>query len=239
MRIFSILVIFLLCIINVRADTYYVSNTGNNSYGGDQNNPWKTLQYAADHADPGDTVIVEPGNYIGFYMDASGSVNNPIVFKAMPGAIGQDMHSLISSPEEIFVNIQSNNYHLIEGCDAMDNGTSSKAPRVDLDGYPRPIGLGYDIGAYEYTGLTGTQTFSKPGHQLLVYPNPASEYFVIKSEILMDRIEIITSDGKIVQSIHAEGENALTVPVEGLKKELLFIRVFSGNNCHVSHLIIP
>ncbi|MBN2523959.1 MAG: hypothetical protein JXB24_11860 [Bacteroidales bacterium] len=57
MRIFSVLVIFLLCIKNVRADTYYVLITGNNSYSGDQENPRETLQNSADYTDPEDTGI--------------------------------------------------------------------------------------------------------------------------------------------------------------------------------------
>ncbi|MGB9590000.1 MAG: choice-of-anchor Q domain-containing protein [candidate division WOR-3 bacterium] len=41
------------------------------------------------------------------------------------------------------------NYHLISGSPAIDAGTTSGAPMVDLDGITRPQGGGFDIGAYE------------------------------------------------------------------------------------------
>ena len=41
------------------------------------------------------------------------------------------------------------NYHLISGSPAIDAGTSTGAPGIDLDGVTRPQGGGYDMGAYE------------------------------------------------------------------------------------------
>lgn len=52
-----------------------------------------------------------------------------------------------------FVNYQFNgtgDYHLQSGSAAIDKGTSSNAPTVDLDGGARPQGAGFDIGPYEY-----------------------------------------------------------------------------------------
>jgi hypothetical protein len=43
-------------------------------------------------------------------------------------------------------------YHLREGSPAIDAGTSMGAPPDDLDGYPRPSGRAYDLGAYEWSG---------------------------------------------------------------------------------------
>jgi len=64
---------------------------------------------------------------------------------------GQDIHSLVCfNPSDMFQNMNGWNFHLKEGCMAIDNGTSSNAPSVDYDGNPRPQGAGYDIGAYEY-----------------------------------------------------------------------------------------
>lgn len=68
---------------------------------------------------------------------------------------GQDMHSLIATPTELFVNPAANNYHLKSGSPAIDRGTSRNAPIVDLDGNARPSGAGYDIGAYEFQSAVG------------------------------------------------------------------------------------
>lgn len=42
-------------------------------------------------------------------------------------------------------------FHLIEGALAIDKGVSTDAPAADYDGNPRPQGVGYDIGAFEYS----------------------------------------------------------------------------------------
>jgi hypothetical protein len=52
-----------------------------------------------------------------------------------------------------FVNYQSDgtgNYHLEPGSPAIDSGTSVEAPSDDFDGGPRPQGMGWDIGPYEW-----------------------------------------------------------------------------------------
>jgi len=41
------------------------------------------------------------------------------------------------------------NYHLLSGSPAIDAGTSTGAPSIDLDGVTRPQGGGFDMGAYE------------------------------------------------------------------------------------------
>jgi len=48
-----------------------------------------------------------------------------------------------------FVNAAAENYHLSLTSPCVDNGTSNDAPGNDYDGVTRPLGQGYDIGAYE------------------------------------------------------------------------------------------
>src|SRR5262245_1283698 len=68
--------------------TYYVSTAGNNAAAGTAANAaWRTLQFAADRAIAGDTIIVAPGNYVGFDIRHSGTSTKPIIFKAQAGAI--------------------------------------------------------------------------------------------------------------------------------------------------------
>ncbi|HUI92419.1 MAG TPA: right-handed parallel beta-helix repeat-containing protein [Chitinivibrionales bacterium] len=62
---------------------------------------------------------------------------------------GQDMHSIVAAPAQLFVNPDSGNYHLLDTCVAVDKGTSQFAPSRDIEGTARPQGKGFDIGAYE------------------------------------------------------------------------------------------
>ena len=72
------------------ASTYYVSPSGSDSNGGSQSSPFQTIQHAADIVNPGDTVIVEDGDYTGstggngyvFYISRSGTSSAPITFES-------------------------------------------------------------------------------------------------------------------------------------------------------------
>ncbi len=63
---------------------------------------------------------------------------------------GQDLYSFLATPDELFVNPAEGDYYLRDGSPAIDAGTSTSAPDVDLAGSPRPAGNGWDIGAYEW-----------------------------------------------------------------------------------------
>jgi fibronectin-binding autotransporter adhesin len=65
------------------------------------------------------------------------------------GVITDGGHSLIGDPK--FVDPFHGDYHLQFGSAAIDRGVDAGI-YTDLDGNLRPVGLGFDIGAYEYQG---------------------------------------------------------------------------------------
>jgi hypothetical protein len=52
--------------------------------------------------------------------------------------------------DPLFVSPAAGDFHLSAGSPAINAGTSSGAPDHDLDGFPRPFGAAFDIGAYEW-----------------------------------------------------------------------------------------
>ena len=78
---------------------------------------------------------------------------------AWRAATGLDLHSILSTPAALFADWLQADYHLAPGSPAIDLGTAALAPPADLEGTPRPIGPGYDAGAYEYTRAL----FAAPG----------------------------------------------------------------------------
>jgi hypothetical protein len=63
--------------------TYYVATNGNNSAAGSLAAPWATVAYASTIAQPGDTVLVQPGIYQQReVISGSGTTNSMITFRA-------------------------------------------------------------------------------------------------------------------------------------------------------------
>ena len=56
--------------------------------------------------------------------------------------------NIVDNP--LFVDAASDDFHLQADSPCVDAGTSQDAPSDDLDGNPRPLGSGVEIGAYEY-----------------------------------------------------------------------------------------
>lgn len=52
--------------------------------------------------------------------------------------------------KQYYVDAAKYNMHLRKGAKAIDAGQSKYAPKLDHDRKPRPVGKGFDIGAYEY-----------------------------------------------------------------------------------------
>ena len=49
----------------------------------------------------------------------------------------------------LFIDPENGNFKLQATSPSIDTGTNNGAPSVDYDGNPRPVGAGYDMGAYE------------------------------------------------------------------------------------------
>lgn len=84
-----LLFIPLYCIFfNSFSTTYYVSNSGSNSNNGlTSSSAFLTLQHASDVVSAGDSVVVLPGTYAGFYHTTSGTASQRIIFAAQAGAV--------------------------------------------------------------------------------------------------------------------------------------------------------
>jgi parallel beta-helix repeat protein len=98
--------------------TFYVAPTGSDIAVGSTQSPWLTLQHAANTVLPGDTVIVEPGTYLGFRLFSSGTAANPITFESATG-----------NAADVIIHAQPNSNL------AIARGISLNAGYVIIDGF--------------------------------------------------------------------------------------------------------
>jgi len=64
-------------------------------------------------------------------------------------ATGLDRHSQVSIPQDVFVDLEANDYHLRDGSPALDAADPTAAPSLDIERRTRPAGVRPDIGAFE------------------------------------------------------------------------------------------
>jgi len=77
-------------------DTCHVSTTGTDGAQGTSANPWRTLQYAVDAIEPGDTILVKAGTYAGFRIRSSGASTGRKTIMAECPAIEPDCAGQVS-----------------------------------------------------------------------------------------------------------------------------------------------
>ncbi len=99
-------------------NTYYVSQTGNDSNNGlTINTAFATLQHAAEIVSAGDSVITMPGNYPGFDLRTSGTQNSQIVFKAFNSNVVIDNPNSITNDG---INIEEANWIVVDGFNVIN-----------------------------------------------------------------------------------------------------------------------
>jgi hypothetical protein len=78
-------------------------------------------------------------------------------------ATGQDLHSIIAVPADLFVDAAGSDYHLKPASPARDAGLTLAEVVTDLDGVPRPSGPAADIGAYEVPTASAVLSVTRRG----------------------------------------------------------------------------
>jgi len=66
------------------------------------------------------------------------------------GNINEDPMFLDPDGQDNILGTEDDDLHLKSGSPCIDAGTANGAPDTDIEGKPRPLGEGYDMGAYEF-----------------------------------------------------------------------------------------
>jgi hypothetical protein len=102
------------------------------------------------------SVLIAKAKVSGFHSDFNIVVNhfsddggNSSISIAKWQALGFDVHSIVATPAQLFVDPTHNNYQLKTGSPAIDKGTALTDVPSDILGVARPQGAGWDMGSYE------------------------------------------------------------------------------------------
>src|SRR5688572_19686755 len=90
---------------------YVVSPAGSDAAPGTADQPWRTLQHAADTVAAGDVVTVRAGRYVGFHLEADGTPTARITFAAEPGAVVDTRNATTADG----INLEGADYVTIDG----------------------------------------------------------------------------------------------------------------------------
>ena len=116
----------------------------------------------------------------------------------------------------LFIDESLNDFHIQKKSPAIGNATLSDCPTFDFDYKPRfdTLGSAPSVGVFEYQATTGTLN-NKIISDIVVYPNPTSDYIIIQSN----------SEGYIeIFNIYGEKMLEIALHTESQKIELNQLR---------------
>lgn len=136
------------------AATYYVATNGNNNNNGSNSTPWKTIQFAANTAIAGDTIIVRDGTYQPFHIATSGTSTNKITVKSQNKLGAKINGNELFNGRYAGIHITSD-YVTVDGFDINCTGNpavSSGERGIRLSGDPSTYRQGVTIRNNKVTG---------------------------------------------------------------------------------------
>ena len=100
--------------------------------------------------------------------------------------------------DPLFVDAANGDYHLQSNSPCIDAGISTNAPSTDFEGNIRPQGIGYDIGAYEFSTITGVQNNGLK--KISVFPNPTAQKIYLPQQYNAYKYQLFSSAGTLVKT---------------------------------------
>ncbi|MFP3903695.1 MAG: right-handed parallel beta-helix repeat-containing protein [Armatimonadota bacterium] len=83
LRSAPVFILLVTAIVTAHAGTYYLAPDGEDDADGAKASPWRSLEHASDTLQPGDTLVLMPGNYPGVLaISAEASAQAPVVVRA-------------------------------------------------------------------------------------------------------------------------------------------------------------
>ena len=168
-------------------------------------------------------------------MDLNRQDNNVVTNNCLYKLIGTDSgdegkNALKEDPR--FVDQANADFHLEKTSPCIDAGITEGAPSFDYAGTARPIGKGYDMGAYEVEGVGAVLGTLSPVKDLKVYPNPFSDHLTISyslkqsSSVRLSLLDVYGKELKVVEeSVQTATDHSITWRGSKLSAGIYFVKM--------------
>jgi hypothetical protein len=150
----------------------------------------------------------------------------------------------------LFTDAANNDFRLQQGSPAIDKGinaiTGVAAPVIDFSGKNRPVGVGFDIGAFEFELTSGLGFFNDQTESdfFTLYPNPANQNVNVKVNAVQNQkveIHLFNLQGQLISTnlffAVAGGLNSFSLPVHHIPNGFYILKVSNGNEIHSKNLV--
>lgn len=155
---------------------------------------------------------------------------------------GSDIHSKLPGDlSTVFTDTATYNLHLKNGSPAVDAGSPIGAPDYDFEGYPRPYGAGFDIGAYEHNPMSATNGTVNDRATVKLLPNPATSHTLL---VLPDKgdflVTLLDATGRTMQTKVIRNADLTHINVQSCRSGnyLVVVRSLDGKAGYAAHLVV-
>jgi parallel beta-helix repeat protein len=152
--------------------------------------------------------------------------------------------------DPLFTDAANNDFRLQQGSPAIDKGINSitgvAAPVNDFSGKNRPVGAGFDIGAFEFELTSGLGFFNDQSESdfFTLYPNPATQNVNVKVNAVQNQkveINLFNIQGQLISTnlffAVAGGLNSFSLPVHQIPDGFYILKVSNGIELYSKNLV--
>jgi hypothetical protein len=97
--------------------------------------------------------------------------------------------------------------------------------------------LDYNMTIFRHDDFTSNSAKESPSLFLRIFPNPAYDQVYIESNEPLDKIEVMTTEGKVLFAYNSGGKRSCTINVQSLNPGMHFIRITIQNRAFVRKII--